>query len=1162
MKKMRIGPGFQPGWPVVPLVKFLLMMKLAAIIVCVCTVQAFALTGYSQERVSLNLRQAPLKKVLKAIERQTSIHFVYNDEILANKAPADVQVTDKTWAEAVVHLLRNTGLTYKQVDENLVVITQAAAQTQVYQTTVRGKVVMKDNQPLPGVTIIEKGTINATTTLEDGTFTIKVKNDSAVLVFKYIGFVTRELPVAAQMNITMMEDNTALDEVVVVGYGEQKKINLTGAVDVVRGEMLENRPSANMGELLQGASPNLNIGVSNTGGEPGASRTWNIRGLGSIHGSSSPLILVDGVEMNINNLNPESVESVTVLKDAAASAIYGARAPFGVVLITTKKGSAAKGVQIQYNYNLGLASPINLPKWRNALEYVTARNQALTNAGQAPKFPAAQIDRIERYMAGTYLPEYDTANPPPTLWRGRHDGNANYEWFDMYFKDVVPNHKHGLSLSGGTDKSQYYISLGYFSQGSSFNWADENYKRYNLVSNLSTQATKWMTVNLSTKFATSMQHHPIGSSGLDKKQIISEMIKFYPTTPMYNVNGTINNPYVQQLMNAGLERLRDNDLWATISADLEPVKDWKSTVSYSYNYYGSKYTKHDKQVWLEAPNGTLWNIGSPENGFTQDWGENYYSFLSATSAYQKQLGGHFLRLMVGYEQEYKQFNRLAGSKRMLVTEQVPSIETATGPVQLYDGMSHWSTRAFFSRFNYNYKEKYLLEMNARYGGSSRFAPDSRWGLFPSFSAGYNVSRENFWTGGLAKAVNNLKIRGSYGTLGNQNVANYLYMSILDTESNGEWILDGGRPNYAIMPNIQSPRITWERISTLDFGLDAAFLDSRLGLTFDWYNRRTSRMFGPSITLPAALGAAVPLENNASLSTKGWELSLTWKDHIGKDIFYNLRFTLADYRSVILEYNNDAGLIDQYYKGKVYGEIWGYTSDGLIQQEGEKIPDQSKFFNRWGPGDMKYKDLDGNNIINDGNRTLASHGDLRVIGNNQPRFNYGLSAGLSWKNLDFSMFWQGIGRRDLYVSSVYGNALFWGLVNNGEAFFYGHEDYWRPANETNILGPNTDSYFPKPYENNETYKNLQAQTRYLLNGAYLRLKNAQIGYTLPKWLTTKVAISNLKVYVSGENLLTFQKMPKRIDPETAFTSMGNSSVEGLGKIYPLSRLISFGLNITF
>lgn len=1136
------------------------MMKLAAIIVCLCSVQAFALTGYSQDRVSLNMKQATLKKVLKAIERQTSIHFVYNDEMLQHEAPADVLVIDKTWSETVRHLLSNTGLTYKQVDENLVVITYAAAKNQMYQTAVRGKVVMKDNQPLPGVTIIEKGTVNATTTGGDGTFNIKVKNDSAILVFKYIGFVTQELPISAVMNITMTEDNTALEEVVVVGYGEQKKINLTGAVDVVRGEVLENRPSANMGELLQGTSPNLNIAVTNTGGEPGAGRAWNIRGLGSLSGSA-PLVLVDGVEMNINNVNPESVESVSVLKDAAASAIYGARAPFGVILITTKKGSAGK-VEIQYNYNLGLASPINLPKWRSSYDYVVARNQALVNAGQPPKFPAEQIDRIKRYMDGSYLPEYDTANPPPTLWRGRHDGNANYDWFDMYFKDQVANHKHGLSLSGGTEKTQYYISLGYFKQGSSYNWADENYKRYNMVSNLSTQATKWLTVNLNTKFASSMQQHPIGSSGLEKKQIISEMMKFYPTTPMYNWNGTINNPYVQQLMNAGLEKIRDNDFWGTISADIEPVKDWVTKISYSYNYYGSKYTKHDKQVWLEAPNGTEWNIGSPTNGFAQSWSENYYSFLSATSAYQKILGGHFLRLMVGYEQEYKQLNSLSGSKRNLPTEEVPSINTATGAVTVGDGMSHWATRAYFSRFNYNYKEKYLLELNARYGGSSRFAPGKRWGLFPSVSAGWNVARENFWTGGLAKAVNSLKLRGSYGTLGNQNVPNYLYLSIIPMSSNLEWVLDGIRPNYSSNPLIISPTLTWERISTLDFGVDAAFLDSRLNLNFDWYNRRTTRMSGPAMVLPAALGTAAPKENNASLSTKGWELSLSWKDRIASEIYYNLRLTVADYRSVILEYRNDPGLIDSYYEGKVYGEIWGYTSDGLIQEVGEKMPDQSKFFNRWGPGDMKFKDFDGNNIINDGNRTLTNYGDLRRIGNSQPRYNFGLSAGISWKNLDFSMFWQGIGKRDLLVTSSGANTLFWGLLNNGEAFFYGQEDYWRPANETNHLGPNTDSYFPKPYENNETYKNLQPQTKYLLNGAYVRLKNVQIGYTLPKWMTRKVALNMVKCYVSGENLLTFQKMPKRIDPETAFSSMGSSSVEGLGKIYPMSRTISFGLNITF
>jgi len=406
---------------------------------------------------------------------------------------------------------------------------------------------------------------------------------------------------------------------------------------------------------------------------------------------------------------------------------------------------------------------------------------------------------------------------------------------------------------------------------------------------------------------------------------------------------------------------------------------------------------------------------------------------------------------------------------------------------------------------------------------------------------------------------------SYGSLGNQNVANYLYLPTIPIANNANWIIDGERPPTANVPGIISDDLTWETVTTLNAGIDARFLQNKLSLTFDWYDRVTSDMLGPAITLPYPLGGTTPRANNAKLSTKGFELILGWKDSPNENFSYNATVSLGDNRSTILEYRNDKGILSDWYEGKRAGELWGFRSDGLIQTQDEPMADQSKYYSSWGPGDMKYKDLNGDGIINDGQRTLDDHGDLEVIGNDLSRYNIGITGGIQWKQFDFSMFWQGVGKRDFNPNT--NSAVFWGTTNawaNSGIFEDSYNlDYWRPADETNVLGANTDAYLPKPYFSAETNKNRQSQDRYLLNASYLRLKNVQVGYNLPKDILQKIKISNIRVYFSGENLLTITKLPKVFDPETIFASderYGGYLTPGV--IYPISRTLSFGLNITF
>jgi TonB-linked SusC/RagA family outer membrane protein len=503
-------------------------------------------------------------------------------------------------------------------------------------------------------------------------------------------------------------------------------------------------------------------------------------------------------------------------------------------------------------------------------------------------------------------------------------------------------------------------------------------------------------------------------------------------------------------------------------------------------------------------------------------------------------------------------------------------------------MYHWATQGVFGRFNYNFNEKYLFEASARYNGSSRFEKGRRWGFFPSASAGYLISKESFWEP-LKPYVNALKLRASYGALGNQNVLSrdiysanrvyYPYLTIIPVQNELNWILDGQRPPAAQVAPLVISDLTWETITTLNLGLNAEFFKNRFELGFDWYNRVTSDMLGPSEAVPYLIGVNnqtdLPPRNNAELSTRGFEVVLKWRDRISEKLSYNVQVNIGDSKSKILQYNNQKGQVFNtsnsfantifWNAGREVGEIWGYESDGLIQQQGEAMPDQSFLFSKWGPGDMKYKDLNGDGKINPGSGTIGDHGDLTVIGNTTPRYNIGFSGGLTWKNIDFNMLWQGVGKRD-YVSDP-NSMFFWGLTSGfgGSALFKNSVslDYWRPSNETNILGPNTAAYLPKPYFSNETNKNRQPQSKYVLNASYLRLKNLQVGYTVPQRWTNRLFFHNARIYASGENLLLLSSLPKNMDAETIIASTPiNGGYNSAGVIYPLQTSLSLGLNLTF
>jgi TonB-linked SusC/RagA family outer membrane protein len=1138
--------------------------------------------GFSQVKVTLRFEKASIQKVLETIENQTGYVFLYKDEIFNPDQKYSVDFTDEPFNEVIKSVCETAGVEYEVRSNRQIILTEKGQESlrniNFQQKTVTGMVTDSNGYPLPGVTVVVKGTTIGTVTNPDGGFSLSIPTATETLQFSFVGMKTQEVPIGDKTTFTIvMEDETiGMEEVVVVGYGTQKKVNMTGSVDVVSGEQLADRPAAQTAQLLQGQSASTLITNTMRGGEPGSGQSIQIRGTGSITGDAKPLVLVDGVEMDMNLVDPSSIESISVLKDASASAIYGSRAAFGVILIQTKKGSE-RAVRVSYSNITSLNVPYYEPDMLDSYTYATVFNQARANAGLSPTFGPEQVERIKGYIDGTYPYPYNPDQPPFNHWRGRWDGNANVNWGQEYFRPSVQQ-KHNFNVEGGNENVQFYTSIGYLNEPGIIRWGNDKYERYNILGNVSARATDWLKFDFSARYAKTITDRPNGGVWGDRSGYWMHFNILWPTMPMYNIDGSVHNPIMVALMDGGRVITQNNNARFAVGTEIEPVKGWKTFVKYNYDSRMGTTVNHMFPVETTIANGTTGNIGFAQSALYEELRTGHYMVFTAYSQYEKTIGDHNFSVMAGYEHDYDYNRNLIGEGAELITDEVPAISTALGTKVVYDQIYHWATQAGFGRITYNYREKYLLELNARYDGSSKFAPGQRWGFFPSGSVGYNIAREDFWAP-LEPYIQILKLRASYGSLGNQtirgpqlvqrgqsfeevfdpNVTNYLYLEEIPIHQRLDRMMDGERPTYADMPKIASEYLTWETITTTNVGIDAGAFNNRLLLEFDWYKRITDDMIGPSVELPSVLGASAPTTNNAKLETKGFELSLEWRDKI-KELSYNAKFSVGDYQTTILEYVNETGYVHGWYAGKKYGDVWGLTTDGLIQtaEEAAAMPDQSYYFNQWGPGDIKYVDTSDDGKIDPGQNTLDDHGDLSVIANTTPRYQFSITAGLKWKNWDVSMFWQGIAKQ-LFVPNS-GSEYYWGhlhypnsaiLLKNSD-----HLDYWRPSDETNILGPNTDAFQPKPYFSSERNKNFQTQTRFIDNANYMRLKNLMVGYTIPQSLMSRIPIHSARIYFSGENLLTFQSLPKAFEPESMVSS--NTFM----RTYPMHQMYSFGLNITF
>lgn len=1144
-------------------------LKLSILCLILGVEAGFATESYSQKTTfTISVQDQSVKEVFDYIEQHSEFIIFYLDETIDVNRKVSVNLKDQRVENILEQLFKDTDVMYTINDRQILLskrkemtdVAPVVAVVQQKKNTVTGVVLDPTGMPVIGANIMVKGTTSGTITDMDGKFSLDVDKD-ATLVISYIGFASQEIKVGNQtkLSISLKEDSEALDELVVVGYGTQKKVNLTGSVEVLKGDKLENRPVTTVTQALQGQVSGANFTTGSFGYEPGASLSFQIRGQGDAY------VLVDGVPTDLSRVNPNDIESISVLKDAAAASIYGAMASYGVVLITTKSGKSNQKPVISFNANVATKKLHRKPHMVDSWTFAKMLNEAGDNGG-GRVYDNETIDRIIAYQNDPTLPETVPSTVVPGKWAEEQYSNANYDWFDEYYGSGLTNQEN-ISIRGGSEKVKYYVSAGHVYDDGIINYGTDNYRRLNTIAKIDVELTKWWSSSVNNRFQHSKRVKPNFDNQGDYDLLFHQIARTFPNQAKVTPNGYYTKlskiPWTQD---AGTDETKGYETMQRFTTEIRPLTGWKINADYTFRSYTSKFTSNNFICYEDMVDGTLVPLGTTVPSYVEkNQQNNFYSSFNAYTSYQFDIKDmHNFSIMAGLQQEQQRNETLAGRKNDIVTNEVPSISTSTGDIHsLTDDLTHWSRLGFFFRLNYNFKEKYLLEVNGRYDGTSIFAEGNRWGFFPSFSGAWNMSREAFFDP-IVDKVNNLKIRASWGSLGNQNVTAYQDLALMGIKSNLAWLLNGSRPVYTTAPNLVNTMLTWETSQTLDFGIDAGFLNNRLNVTADWYQRHTKDRLGPAEALPAVIGATIPKKNNSELRTNGWEIAVTWRDQVNDDFSYSVSAMLYDYYSTVTKYNNPTNILTTDYEGKRVGDLWGYTTEGLIQtqEEADKIMQtgyQNQFHSVWNTGDVKYADLNKDGVVNNGKNTLEDHGDLSIIGNTTPRYQFSLTLGAEYKGFDFSMMWQGVGKRDLWINSN----MFWGFTtwNQSSLFVDDHLDYYRDKDADTYagLGINTESYFPRPYlVDNQNNKNRQTQTRYLQNGAYARLKNLQLGYTLPKSLTEKIELSRVRVYFSGDNLCTLTgRFPHSLDPETS--TIGS---HGHGKSMSAQTAFSFGIDVEF
>ena len=1121
-------------------------------------------------QISLSGDTRTLAGLFDEIKEKTAFTFAFNRKAINLQKAFDMDAYDGTLANLLRQVSLQSKLGFKRVN-NVIFVKRISPDRlnkpvieEIIEIEIKGRVTSENGESIPGVNVLVKGTAIGTVTDINGDYVLNAPDNATTLIFSSIGFVTVEEPIDGRsvIDLTMQADVQTLSEVVVVGYGTQEKVNLTGAVGTAKGEVLENRPIANVGEGLQGVIPNLNVTPQN--GDPSAPVDFNIRGFESINGGT-PLILVDNVPMDLNSINPNDIESISVLKDAAAAAVYGARAAYGVILVETKKGQRGK-VNVQLSTQWSLAKPIfNMDVVTDPHEFVLARNIANERTFGVPTYDADMV-------AGT---KAWSENPDTAPAWGVVDGQLRFYGFNDYqnqiMTDFAPTHQHDLTISGGSENATYFVSFGYLSKDGYLKPANnEAFERYNILVKSDFKLNKWLSLDQKVVFNSQHSDKPhfynwdVNINSLARVNPIMP-IQFpdlaYYITPgdreqyeqyigMY-FGGTNFFPY---LLDGGRTTFAKNDTWLTAGATITPLEGLTIRSNFSYNFFHRNF--QDVQSKVEIVSTDLTDPNPINNGFSgDDWIDNrnnynqYYVFNAFAEYTFDKLEGHYLQAMVGFNREWGQNKFVRARARSLITPSITDLNATVGTQETYGSGSHLALRGVFYRVNYIFKERYLIEANGRYDGTSRFPKDDRFGFFPSISVGWRISNENFMSA-ASGWLDNLKIRASYGTLGNQllvdendNPIYYPYIATMGI-GNSPYIMGDGRIPFVSAPGLVSPTLTWETVVSKNLGIDFTLFRGKLDASFDVYTRETKDML-MEVEFPSVLGTDAPRQNAADLKTSGWELALTWRDNINDHWNYDVTLALSDWTSEITKYDNPSGALSEYYEGQKLDEIWGYETLGIFQTQNEidNAPDQSNIGANWRPGDIRYADLNGDGIISPGSNTLDDPGDRRVIGNSTPRGSFGINTGISFKGFRLSAFFQGIMQRDHWPTS--GNWTWFFPFNAGHVEKYFIEDSWSEDNR--------DAYFAAPHISTSDKKNIRTQSRFLQNAGYIRLKNITFSYDLPRDLVSSIGLGQGQIYFTGMNLWEYSPIRAPLDPETIY----EGAIE-----YPMQRIFTLGARVSF
>lgn len=1066
----------------------------------------------AQYKLTVKGESITLSELFGIIKKQTGLTVFYSNELLDDKERVAVNFKDASLEEALEYLLKNKNIAY-EIRRNKVIVLERQrtlnVSNQQVQQTLRGKVVDEKQQPLIGVSVTVKGSpLTGTSTNNQGNFELTV-SANATLLFSYTGYATQEINVSGQaaINVSMVPQEATLDEVVVVGYGTQRKVNLTGAVSSISGKDIAARPAGQTSAALQGLAPGVT--VTQRSGKPGSDGgNIRIRGVGTM-GDANPMVLIDGIEGSMNNIDPNLIESVSVLKDAASASIYGSRAANGVILITTKRG-AGDQISIAYNNYFGWQDPTNMPDLVNALDHMLLTNEAYTNVGSSALYPD---DLIDAYRAQNGV---------------NSDAYPNTDWQKESLTGSGFQQSHFLTINGGTNKVKMLASFGYFDQKGLLE--NTSFKRYTVRNNVDIAFSDKLTAKFDLQYVNPITESPSAT--------VEELFQWMNSIPAnqsgINSNGTWglgwngSNP-ISAAKDGGISTSKSPFGSINASLNYKPFEWLNAEINYAPKYSTTVSKRFREVVQSYLPDGTPSFAVPQRSALTQGNSQQMYNNMRATITANKTFSDHSFRLLLGASREDFTNEFTEGFRDIFVLPEFPVLNAGSAINQRATGSAEeWALQSFFSRLNYNYKEKYLLELNARYDGSSRFLKGNRYGFFPSMSAGWRFSEESFMEG-LKGIFNEAKIRASWGRLGNQNIGIYPAVSALQL---GSYTLGNSIVNTAALNDLSNPNITWETTEEKNIGLDLT-LFGRFSITADYYYRRTDDIL-LQLDVPLIIGLNKPFQNAGVVENKGWELALNYNSDYQKELRYNLTFNLSDVRNKVLDMRGiDQTALTVNREGHPISSIFGYQIEGYFQTQ-EEVAAHATQFGSIAPGDLKYKDQNGDNMI--------TEKDKVVIGSTIPRYTYSLNAALSYKGFDLSMLLQGVGKADGYLYGA-GIQPFTTTGAIGGTIREDNKDRWTPEN------PNA-KYPRLAFGGNN---NQQASEFWMKNAAYLRLKNVQLGYSLPiNWLKNG-KIKRFRVFANGSNLLSFDDFWQGYDVEAPV---------GSGNFYPQVKTYTFGLEATF